>query len=234
MSRLETHNRRVFESDDVVAETAADERGLFEQEAKAIDRYFTDGDAVVLDVGCGTGRTTNALVERGFAVVGLDASETMLRRAAAAGVDAPLVRGDACALPFDDETFASLLFSYNGLDYLHPVGRRLDALAELFRVLEPGGVALFSSHNAWYRFPALAVDWAFLKRTYLDDGNLRRLGSPYKREVDGAATLETYFTTPPAQRRQLSAVGFTLEAVVGKRNDSRRYFELMPYYVARK
>ena len=52
-----------------------------------------------LDLGCGTGRLTRSLAERG-PTVGMDASSAMLARAQATGV--PLVQGDGFALPFAD------------------------------------------------------------------------------------------------------------------------------------
>jgi len=37
---------------------------LFPQERKAVDRYFTEDGASVLDIGCGAGRVSHPLVER--------------------------------------------------------------------------------------------------------------------------------------------------------------------------
>lgn len=62
-----------------------------------------------LDVACGTGFLTRHL--RGE-VVGLDASERMLREARRQTPQATFVRGDALALPFDDESFDRVFASY--------------------------------------------------------------------------------------------------------------------------
>lgn len=62
--------------------------------------------ARILDVGCGTGRHALALAKRGFSVIGLDTSETMLEAAEKArqeaGVDLTLHRGDMRDLPISE------------------------------------------------------------------------------------------------------------------------------------
>jgi SAM-dependent methyltransferase len=112
------------------------------------------GDAV-LDVGCGPGNFTRpfarAAGEQGR-VVGLDASPTMLAqavrdtRAARDGGRAPIlyVRGDAADLPFRDGSFDAVCC----FAALYLIEEPLQAVAEIARVLAPGGrVALLSSVN---------------------------------------------------------------------------------------
>jgi SAM-dependent methyltransferase len=66
----------------------------------------------VLDVGCGPGRHALALAARGFAVVGIDISETFVRlaadAAAEAGLDATFRVADARWLTFDGEFDAAI------------------------------------------------------------------------------------------------------------------------------
>lgn len=205
---------------------------LFPQEVKVIDRYFS-AEGKVLDIGCGTGRTTSCLTERGMDVVGIDMSPEMVESASTLFPEIEFYTGDAGHLPFEDETFRSILFSYNGLDYLSPTERRQDALSEMYRVLKPGGVVAFSSHNLWYHLPALLTDQNRIKKFYLENGNHRRLFQPYK--IDGwKADLPTYISNPVTQWRQLREAGFSLQAIVGKREHLLKYFETMPHYVARK
>lgn len=70
-------------------------------ELLAVGRWLADADPVderlierargpVLDVGCGPGRHVHALVRRGIAVLGLDASPLAVRIASARGADAVL------------------------------------------------------------------------------------------------------------------------------------------------
>ncbi len=107
------------------------------------------GDGV-LDVACGPGNFSRAFtstVGDSGLVVGIDASATMLDRGAAdlrrsgAG-NLMLVRGDATALPFVDESFDAVCC----FAALHLLDDPLAGLDEMARVLTPGGrIALLTS-----------------------------------------------------------------------------------------
>jgi len=118
--------------------------------------YISPGDRV-LDVGCGPGNFTRdfarAADDDGL-VIGIDASQTMLAAAVEAGGTANLayVRGDACALPFGDETFDAVCC----FAALYLIEEPMTALDEIVRVLAPGGrLGLLASCA---RGP-LPVDW---------------------------------------------------------------------------
>lgn len=223
-----------FSSDDLLQlYTERVSAGLFGVEEKAIDEYFTESNAEVLDVGCGAGRTTEPLYQRGFDVVGIDLSEEMVQKARALFPEIEFRVGDATDLEFATGRFDYVLFSHNGIDYIHPESKRLQALSELRRVMNPGGVLVFSTHNTWYRFPALVTDHEFLRTFYLNRKNLRRLFDRYKVDVR-EADLHTYMSNPLKQRRQLRDCGFTEIELVGKREGPTKYIEAMLYYAARK
>jgi demethylmenaquinone methyltransferase/2-methoxy-6-polyprenyl-1,4-benzoquinol methylase len=90
----------------------------------------------VLDAACGTGdlATAAALADAG-SVVGLDFSERMLERARRKAPQLEWVRGDLLALPFDDGSFDAATI---GFGIRNAADLEL-ALAELHRVLRPGG-----------------------------------------------------------------------------------------------
>ena len=85
--------------------------------------------APTLDVACGTGYLTRWLPGH---VTGLDQSERMLGVARTRLGDAPLVRGDALALPFADRSYARV-FTGHFYGHLEPEARRT-FLAEARRV----------------------------------------------------------------------------------------------------
>jgi demethylmenaquinone methyltransferase/2-methoxy-6-polyprenyl-1,4-benzoquinol methylase len=97
----------------------------------------------VLDVASGTGMVAQALVRRyGCRVVGLDQSEQMLAGAqeklasdARLAQRVSLVRGEAERLPFGDEDFDHLTFTY----LLRYVDDPAATMVELARVVKPGG-----------------------------------------------------------------------------------------------
>jgi len=108
-----------------------------------------------LDLGCGTGRLTRALEQRGQ-TVGLDASSAML---AAAHTHNPsrLVRGDAFTLPFADASFDVLV----ALRLVFHFARADTLLSQIARVVAPRGVIIFDTYlwspRAW--LPLDAARW---------------------------------------------------------------------------
>lgn len=90
---------------------------------------------LVLDVGAGTGVSTEELGRSGAFAVGADLSTGMLRAGRRARPDVPLLAGDALALPFADATFDAVTISFA----LRNVVDTGAALRELARVTRPGG-----------------------------------------------------------------------------------------------
>lgn len=105
---------------------------------------------VVLDDGCGTGaflefaRRRAASVER---YVGVDVSRGMLnhaqRRLSLAGSNHLLVQGDACRLPFAENSFDVVY----ARALLHHLPDPASGVREIQRVLKPGGVAVVLDPN---------------------------------------------------------------------------------------
>ena len=96
----------------------------------------------VLDIGCGPGLMTEALVERGGEVWGVDLLESVLAWARAEAEKAAwrdrahYVVGDAQALPFSSATFDTVI-AMGVLEYLSDAHR---FVSEMRRVLQPGGL----------------------------------------------------------------------------------------------
>ena len=206
---------------------------LFDREIRAIDRYFVDQDARALDVGCGAGRVACALDDRGFDVTGVDISEELIQAAKSHFSGIEFLVSDASSLPFSDNSFEYVIFAYNGIDYLLPEDRRREALQEIHRILRPSGVFVFSSHNAWYTLPAILRNQSFITERYLSPQNRDRLFNRYKFEDAEVGWLETYFTNPVRQWRELRNIGFDLIDVIGRQEFPFWLFEMSPYYIAK-
>lgn len=112
------------------------------------DRFPVAPGEHVLDMGCGAGRHAFAVYRRGADVVALDMDARELRDVAVmfaamaeAGevpptATATAVRGNAYELPFADNSFDKIIAA----EILEHLPQDLQAMAELTRVLKPGGL----------------------------------------------------------------------------------------------
>src|SRR5438105_11065966 len=99
----------------------------------------------VLDVGCGTGVVAITAARIGARVHGVDLTPELLERArenaSIANVEIDFREGDAEALPFDYATFDVVCSQFG-----HMFAPRPDvAIAEMVRVLKPGGTIAFAT-----------------------------------------------------------------------------------------
>lgn len=98
-----------------------------------------------LEIGVGTGRVALPLVRAGAHVVGLDLSPAMLAQLTAKAPGAlPLACADATRLPFRDDVFGAAIAAH----VLHLVSDWRVAVAELQRVVRPGGLLLATRGTA--------------------------------------------------------------------------------------
>jgi ubiquinone/menaquinone biosynthesis C-methylase UbiE len=104
---------------------------------RALELAAVPGGALLLDVGCGTGRWVRRYGELGFSAVGVDATIGMLRIARALGTSAPLITGLVQSLPFSDAAF-DCLSDITVIQHI-PYELQPNALREMIRVLKPGG-----------------------------------------------------------------------------------------------
>ena len=165
-------------------------------------------DRDVLEVGCGAAQCARWLVTQGARAVGLDLSHRQLQHArridAGTGVGVPVVCGTATDLPFGDAAFDVVFCAFGAFQFVADVDR---ALAEVARVLRPGGRFAFSvTHPVRWAMPddpsaeGLRVTSSYFDRT------------PYVEEdEDGEVSYVEHHRTLGDWVRVLSGTGFLLE-----------------------
>ena len=144
----ETYNREEMQK---TYTEAVDKVGLWQSEKLMVEKCIPK-NAKILDLGCGAGRTTINLYKNGYHnIIGLDISDKFIDFAKnyclKNGLDINFVNGDATSLNFGDSEFDAVIFSYNGLMCIPGKKNRESVLSEVYRVLKPNGIFIFTAHN---------------------------------------------------------------------------------------
>lgn len=98
----------------------------------------------VWDFGCGPGQTTVYLQKLGIEISGLDLSEKTLEQARAAHPEIHFQKGNTLELEFENDSIAGVVAFYAIVHFTAEQVER--ACEEIFRVLQPGGLFLFTYH----------------------------------------------------------------------------------------
>lgn len=135
---------------------------------------------LVLDLGCGTGTLTVKMAERGYEMIGLDASEEMLRhasdKAATAGQEILFLHQDMTEFELYG-TVDAMISTLDGVNYLTEDGD-LEAMFRLLHYyLNPGGILIFDV-NTPYKFREVLDGHTFV---YEDDNAF----CVWENELDG-------------------------------------------------
>jgi ubiquinone/menaquinone biosynthesis C-methylase UbiE len=122
-----------------VGRDAGYHRLIDEQAAEIVRRVGQGCD--LLEVGCGTGLILERVARFAASAKGIDLSPGMLEHARSRGLDVAL--GSATELPFASESF-DVAYSFKVLAHVPGLEQ---ALAEMARVVRPGGYIVFDSYN---------------------------------------------------------------------------------------
>jgi SAM-dependent methyltransferase len=143
---LEDPNLRVYNTAGV-AEYYAALNYLTPCEQLLFDAYLRPG-MVILDLAVGGGRTTAHLSSIASRYVGVDYASEMIASCRKKFPELAFdVANSADLSRFPPSTFDAVVMAFNGIDCVVPDESRLRSLREIDRVLKPGGILIFSSHN---------------------------------------------------------------------------------------
>jgi len=98
----------------------------------------------VWDFGCGPGQTTHYLKNLGMEISGLDLSEKALEQARILNPGVQFQEGNMLDLEFKDKSIAGIVSFYAIVHFTEEQIRK--AFREIVRVLQPGGIFLFTYH----------------------------------------------------------------------------------------
>src|SRR5690606_4266041 len=191
------------------------------------------GGRPILDIGVGVGRTVEPLRRISSDYLGIDYSPGMVQACRRRFPGVRFEHADARAMDqLADASIFLAVFSCNGIGMVSHEDR-LRILAEVHRVLQPGGLFVFSTHNRaspayrrGFRFPSL--EWSanplrllvrtarFVRETVRRVRNRRRF-RPHEVHAQEYAVINDvchdygtmlYYVTLDRQRRQLVDAGF--------------------------
>jgi ubiquinone/menaquinone biosynthesis C-methylase UbiE len=157
---------REFSDAEVQKQYAAMTRqGLWASEQRLIQQYFP-AKGRIIDIGCGSGRTSFGLARMGYQVTAVDVTPAMITTALALQKEyrtqIAFCVGDATHLAHQSNAYDGALFSFNGWDQIPASIMRQDALLEACRVIKPGGHLIFTSHiRTWGKYTPVWLSLLF-------------------------------------------------------------------------
>ena len=104
-------------------------------------------ESTILDLGCGEGRYTALLKNRGYRVVGLDLSSTLVKYGKQKNPHLDLVVGDMRFIP---GFFALILSLFTSFGYFDRDEENQQVVGSVYRSLNPGGIYWLDFLNAGY------------------------------------------------------------------------------------
>jgi ubiquinone/menaquinone biosynthesis C-methylase UbiE len=244
-------NLRVYKRPDVVSHYS-NLTGLTRCEEYIFRKYLRRG-MKILDIGVGGGRTVPYLTSITDDYVGADYSQEMVKACERKFPQRGFVVLDASDMAmFPSGTFDALVFSYNGMDNISPMKRRMKCLRECSRVIKGQGIFIFSGHNAR---ALLSRPFFFAYLLSVFDGSSTRklrsfIGEVYRsarfmiqKEAGRAflrghgyvmdishGSLITHVTTPERMVAELGEVGFKILEILGSDYPKPKISYVTPWY----
>jgi ubiquinone/menaquinone biosynthesis C-methylase UbiE len=147
----DTINKHTYSSAKIIAEYVK-ENELQKPEQAIFDILKSDLAGMrMLDIGIGAGRTSGHFINKVKSYTGIDYSEGMIQASRKRFKDIPSASLEVMDMRtglkgFADNSFDFVLISFNSIDYIQ-YEERMVVLKEISRILAPGKLFCFSTHN---------------------------------------------------------------------------------------
>lgn len=182
-------------------------RMLDDLEVALVERYGVDKD--VLEVGCGTGLILGRVASFARTATGIDLSAGMLAKATERGL--AVSQGSATSLPIRDAS-VDVAYSFKVLAHVAEIER---AMAELARVVRPGGWVLAEFYNArslrrlvkWLKPPTAVSDQTSDEAVYTRYDTKRDIAGYLPPELEWVTSRGIRIVTPVSKVHDLPVVG---------------------------
>lgn len=194
------------------------ERCFYELDNKPKDRELLDRLAAevkslgpICDMGCGPGEIARYLKDRGADALGVDLSPKMVEKARQLSPDITFQQGDMMYLDVPDNTWGGIAAFYSIIHI--PRDKVVEALREMKRVLQPGGLLLLTFHigsetlhvdDMWGK--NVSMDFYYFEREEMEEylslaglENIEAIERPPYPEVEYQSHRAYIFARKPAQ-----------------------------------
>jgi len=132
-----------------------------------------------VDLGCGTGHHVRVMREAGYEMSGLEHSRGMAEKAiennAAVGTEISI--GSILDIPYEAESF-DFGYSINVLHHLPDLADQKSAMAQVHRILRPGGIFFLQDFNCDNVLFRIYMDYIFQFTSSIDDDDTELWISP--------------------------------------------------------